>query len=109
MIKDLEEDHARHQGFQKVCSLIRSFAAVACSLSVFVPKRLSSHPFSPAIPISFADEEYGPEGIRTLGHLVKSQMLYLAELQAQKQHFFGEHHPLNIVFIRCGGGIPRLH
>jgi hypothetical protein len=24
----------------------------------------------------------GPGGIRTLGHLVKSQMLYLAELQA---------------------------
>jgi hypothetical protein len=27
-------------------------------------------------------EMNGPEGIRTLGHLVKSQMLYLAELQA---------------------------
>ena len=25
----------------------------------------------------------GPEGVRTLGHLVKSQVLYLAELQAQ--------------------------
>ncbi len=24
----------------------------------------------------------GPEGIRTLDHLIKSQMLYLAELQA---------------------------
>ena len=57
----------------------------------------------PKVPYCKGD---GPEGIRTLGHLVKSQMLYLAELQAQKQHFFGEHHPLNIVFIRCGGGIP---
>ena len=47
-----------------LCSLIRLLAGVACSLSVFVPKRLSSHPFSPAIPISFADEEYGPEGIQ---------------------------------------------
>ena len=26
----------------------------------------------------------GPEGIRTLDHLIKSQMLYLAELQAQE-------------------------
>jgi hypothetical protein len=35
----------------------------------------------------------GPEGIRTLGHLVKSQMLYLAELQAllkAREAFIGQ-------------------
>lgn len=31
---------------------------------------------------AFFEELGGPEGIRTLGHLVKSQMLYLTELQA---------------------------
>ena len=35
------------------------------------------------IPPAFLLRKGGPEGIRTLGHLVKSQMLYLAELQAQ--------------------------
>jgi hypothetical protein len=35
------------------------------------------------IPPVFLSRKGGPEGIRTLGHLVKSQMLYLAELQAQ--------------------------
>jgi hypothetical protein len=38
----------------------------------------------------------GPEGIRTLGHLVKSQMLYLAELQAQ---IWGPQIPL-IIYTR---------
>jgi hypothetical protein len=33
-------------------------------------------------PGLFFEELGGPEGIRTLGHLVKSQMLYLTELQA---------------------------
>jgi hypothetical protein len=32
----------------------------------------------------FLSRKGGPEGIRTLGHLVKSQMLYLAELRAQR-------------------------
>ncbi len=36
------------------------------------------------IPPTFLGRKGGPEGIRTLGHLVKSQMLYLAELQAQR-------------------------
>jgi hypothetical protein len=37
----------------------------------------------------------GPEGIRTLGHLVKSQMLYLAELQALPKWI------LNVNYLRA--------
>ena len=33
-------------------------------------------------PIAHEDYHGGPEGIRTPDHLIKSQMLYLAELQA---------------------------
>ena len=64
----------------------------------------SSSPIAPLpIPSAPLTGKNGPKGIRTPGHLVKSQMLYLAELWAHKQSPGGERYPLNTVYIRCGG------